>query len=67
MTNPVGNLRVVSRLITAIGEDLENGEAEEVAMGIILNAVQVAILTGKTLELAALVKLWADGKLAGAG
>ncbi len=62
MTN-TGNLNVISRILSVIGEDMASGTEEEAAAGVVLDALQVAITTGATSELAALVKPWTDEKL----
>lgn len=53
----------VTTFISTIGEDLARGDETEQEVGRILDALQVALQTGATTELAAILEPWIDRKL----
>jgi hypothetical protein len=52
------NLVAVARILAAISDDLHDGNAEEIAVAVVLRAVRVAILSERTLTLSAQIQPW---------
>jgi len=61
-----GQLRTLNRILAAIADDLgmEGRAPSETEAAAILSALEFAITTRKTAELARLVQPWLDGQLA---